>query len=95
MDPYSDDPISKEVTLQTIFVRTCKGLPSFLRRNRTHLDLPDQACANYNITDGQEDYDELTYDTMESIRFANRLLSGTLDEKQQAEDELIASVWPS
>lgn len=43
----------------------------------------------YNITDGQEDYDELTYDTMESIRFANRLLSGTLDEKQQAEDELI------
>jgi len=43
----------------------------------------------YNITDGQDDFDELQYDVMDSIRFANRLLKGTKDERKEAEDELI------
>lgn len=43
----------------------------------------------YNISDGSEDYDELTYDTLESMRFVNRLLSGTKSEKESAEDELV------
>ena len=43
----------------------------------------------YSISDGSEDYDEITYDTMESIRLVNKLLRGGKDEKKDAEDELI------
>lgn len=44
----------------------------------------------YNISDGSEDYDEITYDTIESMRFVNRLLRGTSDERKDAENELIS-----
>lgn len=43
----------------------------------------------YNISDGSDDYDEVVYDTMESIRLVNRLLRGDKDEKKDAEDEIL------
>lgn len=43
----------------------------------------------YNISDGQDDFEEYEYDTAASRRFADRLLRGTKSEQQQAEDEFL------